>query len=225
VALIIHMPATDAEIIDNWDTLGMRGTGSHDFSVTDVFVPEHRVWPIGQVTPANFAFTDGLTRMGVWWFSPLVASVSLGIARAAIADLIELAQRKTPSYTHVGLADKPVVQDKLARARATVDAARGYLYGSLAAADEAVRTQPRLSLEQGIPLALAGSHAIEAACQAVDLVHSCVGTSGIRNEHSFQRYFRDVHTVSQHAFASPSRFESIGKLILGRESDWPFYYL
>ena len=76
-----------------------------------------------------------------------------------------------------------------------------------------------------VPLALAGSYAIEASMQVVDLVHSCVGTSGIRNEQRFQQYFRDVHTVSQHAFASPSRFESVGKLLLGRESDWPFYYL
>ena len=156
---------------------------------------------------------------------PLVASVSLGVARAAIADLTELAQAKTPSYSQVGLADRPVVQDKLARARAAVDAARSYLYGALAAAEEAVETQTKLSIEQGIPLALAASHAIEAAIQAVDLVHSCAGTSGIRNELRFQQYFRDVHTMSQHAFASPARFESVGKLMLGRESDWPFYYL
>jgi alkylation response protein AidB-like acyl-CoA dehydrogenase len=224
-ALLVHVPAGEAEIIDNWQTLGMRGTGSHDFRVTDVFVPEHRVWPIGPVDPANPAFSDGLARMGIWWFSPLIASVSVGVARAAVADLIELAQAKTPSYSQVGLADRPVVQDKLARARAAVDAARSYLYSSLAAAEEVVRTQPRLSIEQGIPLALAGSNAIEAAGRAVDLVHSCVGTSGIRNEQRFQQYFRDVHTISQHAFASPSRFESVGKLMLGRESDWPFYYL
>src|ERR1700738_1868619 len=225
MAILVHVPAAETEIIDNWNTLGMRGTGSHDFQMTDAFVPDYRLWPMGPVAPVNPAFDDGLSRMGVWWFSPLVASVSLGIARAAIGELIELAQRKTPSYTHVGLADKPVVQDKLARARAGVDAARTYLYSSLAAADETVRTRPRLSIEQGIPLALAGSHAVEAACQAVDLVHSCAGTSGIRNEQRFQQYFRDIHTISQHAFASPTRFESIGKLILGRESDWPFHYL
>lgn len=224
-ALLVHFPADEAEIIDTWHTLGMRGTGSNDFRVSGVFVAEHRVWPMGPVAPVNPAYSDGLSRMGIWWFSPLVASVSLGIARAAISDLIELAREKTPSYTRVALADKPVVQDKLARARAAVDAARGYLYGALAAADEVVRTQPKLGIEQGIPLALAGSHAIEAAGQAVDLVHSCVGTSGIRDELRFQQYFRDVHTISQHAFASPSRFESVGKLLLGRESDWPFYYL
>lgn len=223
--LLVHFPATEAEIIDHWHTLGMRGTGSHDIQVRDIFVPEHRVWPIGPYAPVNPAFTDALTRMGLWWFSPIVASVSLGTARAAVADLIELAQAKTPSYTQVSLADKPVVQDKLARARATVDAARRYLYSALAEAEEVVRTQPRLSLEQGIPLALAASYAIEAATQAVDLVQSCVGTSGIREEQRFQQYFRDIHTMSQHAFVSSSRFESVGKLMLGRESDWPFYYL
>jgi alkylation response protein AidB-like acyl-CoA dehydrogenase len=106
-----------------------------------------------------------------------------------------------------------------------VDAARSYLYGALSEAETILQTQPKLSIEQGVPLALAGSFAIDAATQAVDLVHGCVGTSGIRNELRFQQYFRDVHTISQHAFASPNRFESVGKLLLGRESDWPFYYL
>lgn len=225
VALVVHFPATEAEIIDNWHTLGMRGMGSHDIQVRDIFIPDHRVWPIGPYAPVNPAFTDALTRMGLSWFGPLVASVSLGTARAAVADLIELAQAKTPSYTQVALADKPVVQDRLARARATVDAARSYLYSALAEAEEAVRTQPRLSVEQGIPLALAASNAVEAATRAVDLVHSCAGTSGIREEQRFQQYFRDVHTMSQHAFVSSSRFESAGKLILGRESDWPFHNL
>jgi alkylation response protein AidB-like acyl-CoA dehydrogenase len=225
MALLVHFPAQEAQVIDHWDTLGMRGTGSHDVAVADVFVPEHRVWPIGPYAPVNPAFSDSLSRMGLWWFSPLVAGVSLGIARAAISDLIHLAQTKTPSYTQVALADKPVVQDQLARARAGVDAARAYLYAALAAADEAVQTQPGLTTEQGIPLALAASHAVEAASQAVDLVHRCAGTSGIRNEYRFQQYFRDVHTISQHAFVSPARFESVGKLLLGRASDWPFYAL
>jgi alkylation response protein AidB-like acyl-CoA dehydrogenase len=225
VALFVNLPASQAEIIPNWNTLGMRGTGSHDFQVDAVFVPEHRVWPIGPYAPVNPAFSDPLSRMGVWWFSPLVASVSLGIARAAVDDLLCLAQTKTPSYTQVGLADRPVVQDKLARARAAVDAARSYMHSSLSEAEEILETQPKLTIEQGIPVALSGSYAIEAATQAVDLVHSCVGTSGIRNEQRFQQYFRDVHTISQHAFASPSRFESVGKLMLGRESDWPFYYM
>jgi alkylation response protein AidB-like acyl-CoA dehydrogenase len=225
VALLVHFPASEARIVPNWNTLGMRGTGSHDIEVDGTFVPVHRVWAIRPYAPVNPAFTDGLSRMGIWWWSPLLAGVSLGVARAAIADLVELAQTKVPSYTHTGLADKHVVQERVARARAMVDAARAYIYSALATADEVVQAQPTLTIEQGIPLALAGSHAVDAACQAVDLVQSCAGTSGIRNELRFQQYFRDVHTISQHAFASASRFESVGKLLLGRESDWPFYYL
>lgn len=224
-ALILFFPASEAEIIENWNVLGMRGTGSHDFRVSDIFVPEHRAWTIGPWAPANPAFSSALYRMGAAFVPPFLACVTLGMARAAIDELIGLAQAKTPSYTQTGLADKPVVQDKIARARAVVDAARSYVYSTTSEAEEILQTQPGLSLEQRMPLALAGSFGIEASMQAVDLVHACAGTSGIRNERRFQQYFRDVHTLSQHAFSSPSRFESVGKLMLGRESDWPFHYV
>lgn len=223
--LLVHVPAAKATVVDHWDTLGMRGTGSHDVQVDGAFVPEQLTWPMGPFAPANPAFTDALGRMGLWWFSPLVASVALGVARAAVSALADLAQAKVPSYTQALLADRPVVQDRLARARAAVDAARAYLYAALARAEEDVRTLPRLDIEHGIPLALAASHAVEAAATAVDLVHGCAGASGIRHEQPFAQHFRDVHTISQHAFVSPARFESVGKLMLGRESDWPLYYV
>jgi alkylation response protein AidB-like acyl-CoA dehydrogenase len=224
-AVLAHVPRADATIIDNWDTLGMRGTGSHDFAVEGVFVPDHLSWPMGPVVVANPACAGPLARMGVWWFSPLVASIALGVAQSAIAELLELAATKVPNYTRATLADRPAVQDHVARARATVDAARSYLYGSLADGRDYVESAPRLDVEHGLPLALAASYAIESACQAVQMVHACAGTSGIRAGQRFERHFRDVHTISQHAFASPARFESAGKLLLGRESDWPFYYL
>jgi alkylation response protein AidB-like acyl-CoA dehydrogenase len=66
---------------------------------------------------------------------------------------------------------------------------------------------------------------MQSAVRAVELMHSLAGITAIRNEQRFQQYFRDVHTISQHAFASTARYESIGKLLLGRPSDWPFYYL
>jgi alkylation response protein AidB-like acyl-CoA dehydrogenase len=86
-------------------------------------------------------------------------------------------------------------------------------------------TGAKITPDRGIHVQLASCHAIETAGKVVDLVHSAVGTTGIRNEHRFQQYFRDVHTVSQHAFGSPERFESVGKLLLGKESDSGFFYL
>jgi len=225
-ALIIFVRADEAEVLDGtWKTLGMRGTGSNDYRVNDVFVPDRRAWRIGPTAPPSGAYAGPLYRLGLWLVAPVNAAVALGIAQAAIDDFLALAAVKTPSYTQTGLADKPVVQERIARARAYVDAARASVHGAVGAAWESVQTAERLEMGLGIAVALAGSFAIEAATTAVDLVHASAGMTAIREEQRFQRYFRDVHTLSQHAFSSASRFESLGKLMLGRETDWVFYYL
>jgi len=194
--------------------------------VTDIFVPEHRTCAMGPWAIRNPAFEGPFARLGTWIIPPGQAVVTLGMARAALDDLIALAGvGKTPSYTQTSIADKPVVQDRVARARASVDAARHYVYGVAEAAMDYVASHEKLDLAHGLPLALAGSYGIEASAQAVDLVHACAGTSAIRDERPFQEYFRDIHTLQQHAFSSAARFESVGKVLLGRESDWAFYYL
>jgi hypothetical protein len=78
-------------------------------------------------------------------------------------------------------------------------------------------------LDQKLKMQLATSHAVACAAKAVDLVHAAAGTSSIRNEYKFQQCFRDVHTNTQHAFCSASRYESVGALMLGTESDWGFF--
>lgn len=225
ISLIVFFPANEATIIDTWHTMGMRGTGSSDVRVERTFIPERRCWRIAPVTITDPAFGGPLYRLGLWTVGPLNASVALGIARAALDDLLELAKKKTPNYTQTALADRPTVQERVARARSLIDAGSAYIEAATAKAWEFVLKGQKLDIEHGSGLALAGSFGHDAACQAVNLVHSCAGTTSVRQEHRFERYFRDVHTVSQHAFSSWSRFESIGKLMLGRETDWAFYYL
>ena len=75
------------------------------------------------------------------------------------------------------------------------------------------------------PVQLASCHAVEAAARAVDLLHSAAGTSGIRTEDGLERHFRDVHTISQHTLSSAARYESVGQLLVGKQSDWTFFYL
>lgn len=226
-ALLFFARGEEARIFDGtWQTLGMRATGSYDYGVSDVFVPDHRVWVFGPAEVSNPAFAGPLYRMGFWLAPPQIATVPLGIAQAALDDFLQLAATKTPAYLRTGLADKPVVQDRIARARAHVDAARRTLHGATAEAWEYVQSGAPLDMEHGIPLALASAFVIEAACTAVDLVHSVAGTTAIREGQRFEQYFRDVHTLSQHALATPhGRYESLGKLLLGRESDWVLYYL
>jgi alkylation response protein AidB-like acyl-CoA dehydrogenase len=225
VALVIFFPASEATVLDTWRTLGMRGTGSHDYRIDDGLVPDRRTWTIGPVESFNPAYASPLPRLGLWLVPAVNASVALGVAQAAIDDVITLAATKVPSYTQTGLADKPVVQERVARAQAYVDAGRRAIQGSVTDALAFVQSGANAGMAQGIPMALAGSFAVEAAVTAVDLIHASVGTTGIRDEQRFQQYFRDIHTLSQHAFSSASRFESLGKLLLGRETDWVFYYL
>jgi alkylation response protein AidB-like acyl-CoA dehydrogenase len=82
-----------------------------------------------------------------------------------------------------------------------------------------------LSQPQKIKIQLAACHAIRSAADAVELIHAAAGTSGIREEQPFERHFRDIHVITQHAFGSAARFESAGKLLLGQPGDWPFFEL
>jgi indole-3-acetate monooxygenase len=122
---------TDGWVLDTWHTLGMRGTGSNDVRIEQVFIPNRLCWRIAPLTVTDPAFGGPLYRLGLWLVGPMNASVALGIARAALDDLIELAGRKVPSYTQVGLADRPVVQDRVARARASTEAGSGYIESAL----------------------------------------------------------------------------------------------
>jgi alkylation response protein AidB-like acyl-CoA dehydrogenase len=225
VQVMLFFPAAEAEIVDTWHTLGMRGTGSHDIKLTEVFIPARRTFIMGPFEHPGAAFRGPLYAFRLWLFGPPIASVALGIARAAIEDCLALAGRKIPHNTQVALSDRATVQDRVARATAMVDAARAYLYRALDDTWAYLSTGATITPTQGIPVQLATCHAVEMAGQAVDLVHTVVGTTGIRNEHRFQQYFRDVHTVSQHGSGSPERFESVGKLLLGKQSDWGFFYV
>ena len=148
-----------------------------------------------------------------------------GIARAALDNAVALTASKAPNGFTTLLADKGVVQDKLARAQALLSAGRDTVYVQAGKAWDYAQSGQSISPVEGLPLGLAGTFAVQAAIQVVDIVQDVAGTTGIRRSQDFQRYFRDVHTLAQHALANSSRFESLGKLMLGRESDFGFYYV
>jgi alkylation response protein AidB-like acyl-CoA dehydrogenase len=225
ILLIALFKAEEAEILDNWHTLGMRGTGSFDFRAANVFVPAHRTAVLGPMDHPSSAYSGPLYRFGLWLGITQISVSALGIARAALDDLLKLAVSKAPSYTQKPLADQPVMRDRIARARALIEAGRATVYSAVGDAWRLVQEGGRVTGDDCTSLGLAVSFGVEAAVQAVDLVHAVAGTTAIRNEYPFERYFRDVHTLSQHALASSARFESLGSMMLGRRSDWPLYYV
>jgi alkylation response protein AidB-like acyl-CoA dehydrogenase len=217
------LPAENATILDTWHTLGMCGTGSHHINVTDVFIPEQRTALLAPLEQPGTAYGGPLYRLTVWPPIALLAPPALGVARAAIDDLIELARQKTPSYTASLLSKRQVVQRQVAEAEATLGAGRAFLHETFRDTWEAAVQGATITLERKLKMQLATTYANLAATKAVDLVHEAAGASAIRNEYGFQRYFRDAHTMTQHAFSSASRYESVGALMLGVESDWGFF--
>jgi alkylation response protein AidB-like acyl-CoA dehydrogenase len=128
--IVFWVEAKDGTIRDNWDTLGMRGTGSHDVELNQVFIPFRRITPLGPIHPGS-AFGGSLYGLHTWIAAPTIAVVALGIGSSALDEAIELASRKTPNFTASALAARPVAQDRLARAKARIDASRCYLHCAL----------------------------------------------------------------------------------------------
>lgn len=225
VTLLTLFPMREAEIVDNWNTLGMRGTGSDDVVVEDVFVPEDRAVPLGPLGNPGSAYAGPFHRLSIWPAVACQVIPALGISRAAIDDFIEMATKKTPMYTATTLRERSVVQLQIAEAEAKLSAARSFLFSVYDELWQRAVDGESLDMSGRARCQLACSHAAVAAAEAVDRVHVAGGASAIRNEQPFQRYFRDAHVITQHAFVSPSRFEAAGQVLLGLEPDWPFFQL
>jgi alkylation response protein AidB-like acyl-CoA dehydrogenase len=223
VGLMLLVPARDVRIEDNWHTLGMRGTGSHDVVLENVFVPEHRTAVLAPLDHPGSAYHGPLYRLTLWPTVSSLSTVALGIARAAIDDLLKLAARKTPAYTVRALRDRETVHGLIGEAEATLGAARAYVYEALHEAWDAALEGQRIDMPRKMKLQLAASHAVVASAHVVDLVHKAAGASGIRQDQPFERHFRDAHTITQHAFVSAARYESGGQYLLGVPIEWPFY--
>ncbi|MCP5113720.1 MAG: hydroxylase, partial [bacterium] len=172
VQAVITFRAKDVEIRDTWHALGMRGTGSHDFVAEDVFIPERWVTPLVPLTDPGKAHEGPLYRLALWPAVGVLAPPALGVARATIDELVELAKRKTPRYTRSKLRERQVAQAQVAEAEASLGAGRAYLHEAFGEAFEAVSSGHRLPQEQKIKMQLATTYAIQSAAKAVDLVHA-----------------------------------------------------
>lgn len=214
----------DAEIIENWDTLGMRGTGSHDLNAVDIFIPEcHTAKFLPLEAPNSSYFKDPVSLMAVWTAIAQMPACALGVAQASIDEFTELVGYKIPAYTAKSLRDRSVVQLNLAKAEAKLAAGRAFYHQTYNLASQVAATGKTLTMQQKADCQQAACYTVIAAAEAVDLIHSLVGANAIRNDQNFQRYFRDIHVMTQHAFFCETRLEAVGQIRLGLEPDWPFF--
>ncbi len=209
-----------AEPIQDWNPIGMRGTASEGYRITELFVPEAysgtREDPSLRRDPGPlYAFTmQGLYAVGV-------AAVAIGIARAMLDAFITLAGEKTPRGLQ-RLADSPVVQADVARREASLGAARAWLIDILkdvwANADDIAP----IDLTARARIRLGCAHAISAAVEIADYIYKAAGTSAIFPRSPFERRFRDMHTLSQQIQSRDSHFEAVGRVLFNGDPDGLF---
>lgn len=214
---MFFFPAADITIHDTWHVSGLRGTGSHDYEVVDVFVPEHRTAPIGG--GGRWA-TGPLYRFPVYGLLALgIAGVALGIARDAIDELTTLAVAKTPTGSRRPLADRAAAQAGVAEAEALWLSSRRMLYGTVADVWRSVAEGNRMSVRDRAMLRLAATNSALSCTKAVDICYTLGGGTSIYEDSRLQRHFRDIHTLTQHVMVGQPTLEVVGRVLLDVPTD------
>jgi indole-3-acetate monooxygenase len=206
------VPASDAKVIDTWRTTGMRGTGSHDFAITDVFVPEERVHGAAEES----ARPQPLYQF-VGWTHVAHAAIGLGIARVAIDEFLTLAAGKHATWLAAEgrLAARTTIQAKVAQAEALVGSGDAYVRDATGDLWQTVCRRQPPSPRQRAVYRLAIAQAMTNAVQAVDLMYSVAGASAIYATSRLDRCLRDAHTAAAHVWVAPDTYELAGRLLLG----------
>ena len=154
-----------------------------------------------------------------------VPAVALGIARAALDEVIDIAQDKTPFASPSKLRERGVAQAKLGRAEGCVRSARTYLYDRIGLGWDRAVAGGELSLEEKADVLLAAVQAIDAGVRAVEAAFSVAGTTAIWRQCRLEQHLRDISVLKQQGFVSESRFETVAQVLLGLAPDLGFIAL
>lgn len=205
-------------IHDTWKTSGLRGTGSHDMSVTDAIVPRERTFSLFTDQPRHAGYE--LSFFGV--LAAGVASVGLGIARAAVDTATHVMRTKLAPGAKRPQSHRELVQVEVARAEARLRAARALLHEALEAASahatSAAATDPK-TLASRAQLRLAACHAATESAAVTGAMYELGGGAAIYTSHPLQRQFRDAHVVTHHLMVSSTALTMAGRVLLGVETD------
>jgi alkylation response protein AidB-like acyl-CoA dehydrogenase len=211
ITRILFFPAADCKILDTWHSIGLRGTGSHDYTVADVFVPAAR----------SLSFREPPTEAGPLYMMPTIAlfgtvlaAVPLGIARHAIDILLELAGTKIASRSRQSLRADVTMQANLGHAEALLCSGRAFLYEALGEAWRVISAGETLSIAQRAMLWLASSHAAATAKQATELMFSAGGSVSPYTSGGLERCVRDIHAAGQHITVAPANYQMAGQAFL-----------
>ena len=210
-------PATEAEIIDTWSVSGLRGSGSHDIAVHDLFVPHERTTAFGLEPPTQPGPLYMFPAFGLLAIS--VASVALGIARSSMDCLLEVARHKIPTGGRRHLSERSMVQIQIAQAQGQLRAARALLLDVAHETWSLLLKGEVISLHQRAHIRLSANHVASESAKVVDTMYTMAGSSAIWDSSPLQRAFRDIHVLTQHAVVAPAIYELAGRVLFDLEAN------
>ncbi len=215
----MFVPVGDGEVVANWNVLGMRGTGSDDFVLDEVFVPEARTASRRWIADNRSPLYDPRLNMVAAW-AP-TAGVGVGLAQGALDALDALGSHSTAG-SPLPLRQREAVQDAAGRARAMLGASRAYVRSAIAGAWQAVLERPDGATDATVTRAvteaqLAITASLNEAVRVADLVFHSAGTAAISTANRLERILRDAHTAVQHAAGQPIHYRAGGRVALGLE--------
>lgn len=214
ITRVALFPAAAADMTEMWDVIGLLGTGSDAFAVTDL--------PVGADYLAARDDASAVREEGPLYAFPTTtlyaigfSATALGIARPMLDAFVKLAGDKTPRLIQNRLGDNALVQTEVARAEAKLGSARAFLLGEIEDVWRAVLTTGKLEIDQRIRIRLATTHAIHEAVWVADTVYELAGATAIFASSPFERRFRDIHTLSQQVQARRANMELVGAYMFG----------
>lgn len=222
---IFLLPKADYKVLDTWNVAGLRGTGSCDVEVRDVFVADHMTVAVGDLaggpTPGSKVNSNPLYALPVFSLFPYVLSgVALGNAQACLDDYAEVARHRISTYNRAKLSDFQSTQIKIAEASAKIDAARLIMRAACLDAmadarrhhipDMAIKTRYRRD----------GAFSVNLCTEAVSMLFAASGARGLFTTGVLQRQFRDAHAINSHlAFNFDAAGTNYGRVALGLPSE------
>lgn len=215
------------ETIDTWHAAGLRGTGSNDVTCEEVFVPDHMSLAVddlkGGDTPGSAVNPAPLYRLPVFALFPFVLSgVALGNAQAVCDDFIESAKTRASRYSGAQISDFQAIHIKIAEASAKVDAARTIMRRICVKATKDAHAGIIPDMAEKLQYRRDGAFSVRLCTEAVDLLFTASGASGLFSRNHIQRAFRDAHAISAHiVFNCDVAGAAFGRAALGFTSDNP----
>jgi alkylation response protein AidB-like acyl-CoA dehydrogenase len=218
VLKVAVIPRNEVTFTDGWHVQGLKGTGSYDYEVSDLFVPAYRTFDLFCRTPRRGdspAFKMGLLPITAAGH----ASWALGVSRSMIDDVTELALTKVRMGEDSSIAHKASFQRNLAHHQAMWKAAYLLVVTTFNEIEEQVRSEHDLSPEMRADMRVAATYATEASREIVQWAHLAAGTSAIREGSRLERAFRDMYTGTQHIFISEKTYTDAAQVRLGLIDD------